>query len=67
MLFRSKDIASKLSADANAVLRMADVRARLAAQGVDPVGTTPEQLLAIMNADLEKWTRVIRAASIKPD
>ena len=62
-----KDIASKVAADANAVLRMADIRSRLAAQGVEPVGTTPEQLLAIMNADLEKWTKVIRAANIKPD
>lgn len=62
-----KEIAAKVSADAIAVLKMADVRARLAAQGVEPVGTTPEQLLAIMNADLEKWTRVIRAANIKPD
>ena len=62
-----KEIAAKVSADANAVLKMADVRSRLAAQGVEPVGTTPEQLLAIMNADLEKWTRVIRAANIKPD
>jgi tripartite-type tricarboxylate transporter receptor subunit TctC len=62
-----KDIAAKVSADANAVLKMADVRAKLAAQGVEPVGTTPGQLLAIMNADLEKWTKVIRSANIKPD
>lgn len=62
-----KEIASKVSADANAVLKMADVRSKLAAQGVEPVGTTPEQLLAIMNSDLEKWTKVIRAANIKPD
>lgn len=62
-----REIAAKVSADANAVLKMAEVRAKLAAQGVEPVGTTPEQLLAIMNADLEKWTRVIRSANIKPD
>ena len=62
-----KEIAAKFSADANAVLKMAEVRAKLAAQGVEPVGTTPEQLLAIMNADLEKWTQVIRSANIKPD
>ena len=62
-----KEVAAKISADANAVLKMAEVRARLSAQGVEPVGTSPDQLLAIMNADLEKWTRVIRAANIKPD
>jgi tripartite-type tricarboxylate transporter receptor subunit TctC len=62
-----KEIATKVSADANAVLKMADVRLRLASQGVEPIGTTPEGLRAIMIADLEKWTKVMRAANIKPD
>jgi tripartite-type tricarboxylate transporter receptor subunit TctC len=62
-----RDIVAKLATDINAVLQMADVRARFAAMGVDAIGTTPEQLAAIMHADLEKWTRVIRAANIKVD
>jgi hypothetical protein len=34
---------------------MKDVRERLAAQGIDPLGTTPEELATIMKADGEKW------------
>jgi tripartite-type tricarboxylate transporter receptor subunit TctC len=62
-----KDIVAKLAADIVAVVRMADVRERLSATGVEPIGTTPDQLASIMRADLEKWTGVIRAAKIKPD
>ena len=61
------DIARKLSADINTVVQQTDTRARFAALGVDPIGSTPEQLAAVMQADLEKWTRVIRAAGIKAD
>ncbi len=61
------DIVHKLAADINAVLRQEAVRARFIAMGVDPIGTTPEQLAAVMRSDLEKWTKVIRAANIKAD
>lgn len=60
-----RDIVLKLSTDINAVLQQPAVRTRFAAMGVDPLGTTPERLLEIMHSDLEKWTKVIRAANIK--
>lgn len=62
-----REIVAKLANDIVAVLKMADVRERLAVMGVEPIGTTPEQLAAIMRADMDKWTRVIRAANIKLD
>ncbi|MBI3374879.1 MAG: tripartite tricarboxylate transporter substrate binding protein [Betaproteobacteria bacterium] len=62
-----REIVIKLSADIMAVLQVAEIRARFAAMGVEPIGTTPEQLTAIMHSDLEKWTKVIRAADIKVD
>ena len=62
-----RDIVSKLSLDITAVLQMADVREQLTATGVEPIGTTPEQLAALMRSELEKWTKVIRAAGIKLD
>ncbi len=61
------DIVNKLATDIRSVLRMADVRERFSAIGVEPIGTTPEQLAAIMRAEMEKWTKVIRAAQIKMD
>ena len=62
-----KDMVSKIASDLVAVLQIPDVRERLAGQGVESIGTTPAQLDVIMRFELEKWTKVIRAANIQPD
>jgi len=46
-------------------LQVAEVRERMAALGIDPVGNTPEQLGAILRADLDKWTAVAKSAGVK--
>jgi tripartite-type tricarboxylate transporter receptor subunit TctC len=48
-------------------VRMPDVRERLVGLGVDPVGSTPEELSRVVARDLEKWTAVAKAANIKSD
>ena len=63
----SRDVVNKLVGDVRTVLRMPDVRERFAAIGVEPIGTTPEQLAVIMRAEVDKWTRVIREAKITLD
>jgi tripartite-type tricarboxylate transporter receptor subunit TctC len=59
------DVVRKLNADINSVVQQADTRARFAELGVEPLGTTPDELGHIMQADFEKWARVIRGANIK--
>jgi tripartite-type tricarboxylate transporter receptor subunit TctC len=60
-------IADKVSADVAKVLAMADVRSKLAAIGLEPVGTTPAEFAAVVRQDYEKWGKVIRDANIKLD
>jgi tripartite-type tricarboxylate transporter receptor subunit TctC len=60
-------IADKISADVAKVLAMAEVRSRLAAIGLEPVGTTPAEFAAIVRQDYAKWGKVIRDANIKLD
>ncbi len=62
-----RDVLAKLSKDIMAVTQMTDVRTRFAGMGVDAIGTSPEQLAGIMQAELEKWTKVIQAGNIKAD
>ena len=62
-----RDVLVKLSTDIIAVTQLPDVRARFAGMEVESIGTTSAQLAAIMQAEQDKWTRVIRAANIKPD
>jgi tripartite-type tricarboxylate transporter receptor subunit TctC len=42
-----------------------DVKEKLKAQGVDPVGSTPEELVAHQKRETAKWGKVIREQGIK--
>jgi tripartite-type tricarboxylate transporter receptor subunit TctC len=49
------------------VLKLPDIRKSWLQQGVEPLGSTPEHLGALIKADIEKWSRVVKAAGIKVD
>ena len=49
------------------LLRSAELKEQLIAQGAEPVGSTPEQLAAFMKSETAKWARVIREANIRKD
>jgi len=44
---------------------MPDVRARLAALGFEPIGSTPKAFAERIRSEIDKWAKVIRAAGIK--
>ena len=60
-------IVQRLSTEVRGVLGMADIRATLVAQAVDPVPSTPEQFSAFVKAEITKWARVLKASGIKPE
>lgn len=60
-------IVSRLSEETRKALAHPDVRASLAAQGVDPAGNTPEQFAAFVRDEHAKWGKVIRDAGIKAE
>lgn len=59
-------IVQRLNAESDRILRLADVRERIAQTGSEPVGGTPEALAKFLAEDIAKWRRVIPAAGIKP-
>ena len=61
-----RDIVARLSAAAAAALRAPDVRERFMSQGVEPVGSTPEQYAAFIEAEIPRWAEAARAAKIVP-
>ena len=62
-----KDIVARLNAEANKALQALDYKERAFGLGVDLLGTTPEQLAAHQKAEIARWTKVGKAASIKID
>jgi tripartite-type tricarboxylate transporter receptor subunit TctC len=61
------EISKKLSRDIVAITKQDDLKTRFAKMGIEALGGTPEQLSEVMQADLVKWSAVIRNANIKLD
>jgi len=40
---------------------------RLAADGADPVGGSPEEFAACLRSETAKWAKVVKDVDIKPD
>ncbi len=62
-----REIVARLNREIVKILRMPDVRERLATQGAEPVGNTPEQYAAALKADLARWAKVVKTAGIRAD
>ncbi len=62
-----REIVRKINADALSVIQRPDFQERLAKDGIEPVGNTPEEFAAQIRSDLERWARVVKAAGIKPE
>ncbi len=62
-----KEITAKLNTEFLRALRLPDMQERLAAQGVESIGSTPEQLAAHIRNELPKWAKVIKAAGVRAD
>ncbi len=60
-------LVQRLNADMNKVLASADLRERLAVDGAEPVGGTPERFAAHLKNEIAKWAKVVAHAGIKPE
>src|SRR5215467_4901863 len=62
-----REIVARLHDAIARALRDEEVGKRLAADGAEPVGNTPEEFAAFIRSETEKWTRVAQAAGIRPE
>jgi len=59
-------VIDKLNAAANEALKLPTVQEKLLGLGVRPQGGTPQQLQALLAAEITHWREVIRTAKIEP-
>ena len=62
-----KEIVARLNREAIVVLEQPDLRARLAAIGIEVSGSTPEALRADVIAEFDKWAKVLAEGNIKQE
>jgi tripartite-type tricarboxylate transporter receptor subunit TctC len=63
----SKDIVSRLHRESVRILALPEVRDRMASEGADFVGDTPEQFTAFIRSEMEKWGRAVKASGARPE
>ena len=61
------EIVARLNRETIAALEQPDLRAKLAALGIEVSGSTPEAMRAEVLSEFDKWTKVIAEANIKPE
>ena len=59
-----RPIVKRLHAEVVALLQQPAVKERLLADGAEPVGNTPEEFRAFIEAEIVKWGKIIRAAGL---
>jgi tripartite-type tricarboxylate transporter receptor subunit TctC len=62
-----KATVAKLSAEANRVLAMSDVREKMLGLGADPAGNTPEEFARFIRDDQAKWSKLMKEAGIQAE
>mgnify|MGYP001584446228 CR=1 FL=1 len=61
------EVTAKVHADVAGVLKMPDVRERLAGLGVEPAGSTPDAFAAFLRSEIAKWDKVKKATGLTVD
>ena len=59
-----RPIVDQLNAEIGRILQKPQVRNRYAANGLDPVASSPEEFSALLRSEIPKWAKVIKAAGI---
>ena len=60
-----REVIVKLHAEISNILKSAEVRDKLAADGAEAVGSTPEQFATFIQSEIDKWTKVVKTAGIR--
>ena len=61
------EIVARMNAEINRAVNSPDIKAKLLEQGVESVGTTPDQLARFMQSESARYGKIIRDTGARPD
>ena len=62
-----KEVLTRLHDETAKILRMDDIKKRVATTGAEPVGNTPEEFSAYMRSEMVKWAKVVKQTGARAD
>ena len=62
-----KPVVDKIQAEISRILKMPDVAKRLTDIGLEPVGSTPEDLAAYQRTEIVKWAKVVKDSGARAE
>ena len=63
----SPEIVTRLHQELARIVRLPEVRERLAVEGVEPVGNTPAEFAVYLKTEMAKYAGIARKAQIRPE
>ena len=60
-------VITRLQQEITKIFKMPDVREKLFAQGVEPVGSTPQEFASFLQNETTVWAKVIKSSGLKPE
>jgi tripartite-type tricarboxylate transporter receptor subunit TctC len=62
-----QDVTQRLAGEIHKAVTQTDLRDRLKGLGTTPIGSTPDALADYQREDIDRWTRVVKSANLKPE
>jgi tripartite-type tricarboxylate transporter receptor subunit TctC len=62
-----RSIVDKVSAELARAIRLADVRERIEPQLIQPVGSSPAELAALLGREMKKWDAIVKESGARAD
>jgi tripartite-type tricarboxylate transporter receptor subunit TctC len=62
-----KEVVARLNQEFNKALQQPALRKRLADEGADPTGGTPQQFAALIKDDMVRWGKVVKDSGVRID
>ena len=62
-----RDIIAKLHGETVRIIKLPEVTERIASEGADFIGSTPEEMTAFVQSEIVKWGKVVKLSGAKVD